>query len=234
MNWKYSIAALIAVTLAGCQSPEKTPESGIASSEASAAPTVAQGLPNSEPPRTIKELEAAGKTQRVQGNDEVIATPKVATKPIPTDSASMTATEPSEADNSGKVRPNSPVTPPTAKPPVKVNGPKPQTVTNLAEIGLSPYPGSTVPAKNGVAQKTKVDKDTFYTFGRNSKDEPAKILAYYQTKLKPGSKIDAPIKSKDTVTTILKGQTQDGAKAMIAVTRRKDLSFIFVSVQRNK
>ncbi len=248
MNSKYLICALSAVIVAGCQAPQSKSEAPSAVSETNPSTVVSKDSSSPTANTRVPPGTQSSKEVAVKGKDQAV--PDVGEKPKPVatnDAISVSDGVAAGAEpTAGALRdgPKVPASSPNVvvqqkpaarpKPVARAEVPKPQAVTDPSVIGLAPYPGSTTPSKNGVAQKTTIGKDTFYTFGRNSKDDAAKILAYYQTKLKPGSKMDAPVKSKDTVTTMLTGQTQDGAKAMVAVTRRKDTSFIFVSVQRNK
>ncbi len=100
------------------------------------------------------------------------------------------------------------------------------------DLGLPYYPGSVEPAgsMSGIIEN---DKEKVVTSIRNSKDAPAKVVDFYNDKVKNSVKSAATAGTMQTAS--LTGQLESGAEATIAVTKDGDQeTHIMVTVKHKK
>lgn len=115
----------------------------------------------------------------------------------------------------GTARPGTPATRGTTPVPPKgaVKPTRAESLSNLDQVGLPAYPGSTNLKGADPATKVQTARGSIFSFMRESSDPASKVVSFYQSRL-TGSTVQGPTKG----TTFIRGKTAQGHEALVAVT----------------
>ncbi|HRJ27845.1 MAG TPA: hypothetical protein PLO61_10095 [Fimbriimonadaceae bacterium] len=180
-------------------------------SEAENSATSSQGGGNSS-------ASASSETAASQGMD-----PSVSAQAGP--SAGPTASSAA----AGNARPGAPAGRGTAPaPPKGVAKPsRAEALSNVDQVGLPAYPGSTNLKGADPATKVQTARGSIFSFMRESNDPASKVVSFYQSRL-TGAQVQGPTKG----TTFIRGKTAQGHEALVAVTTMSGKVRINVAVTK--